>query len=119
MSVSSSFCFLCPLCSQFEEKFEEISGAEPSSSIPSTSGYDEHTAAAAKDENQHDEIEMEGQETHRICSDANAQQDFVSGIMKIVPEVDVSLICELNTCCGRKSLVLLFSCRSGHYLSLL
>ncbi|KMT04925.1 hypothetical protein BVRB_7g170910 [Beta vulgaris subsp. vulgaris] len=76
------------LVSQFEEKFEEISGAEPSSSIPSTSGYDEHTAAAAKDENQHDEIEMEGQETHRICSDANAQQDFVSGIMKIVPEVD-------------------------------
>nr|CAC17702.1 transcription factor (E2F) [Oxybasis rubra] len=76
------------LVSQFEEKFEEISGAEPPPSIPSTSGYNEDTTTAAKEENRDDETKMQGQETHRICSDANAQQDFVSGIMKIVPEVD-------------------------------
>lgn len=76
------------LVSQFEEKFEEISGAEPPPSIPSTSGYDEQTTAAAKDESRDDEFEMQGQETDRFCSDTNAQQDFVSGIMKIVPEVD-------------------------------
>uniref|UniRef100_A0A803KR80 E2F/DP family winged-helix DNA-binding domain-containing protein n=1 Tax=Chenopodium quinoa TaxID=63459 RepID=A0A803KR80_CHEQI len=76
------------LVSQFEEKFEEISGAEPQPSMPSTSGCDEGTTAAAKEESRDDETEMQGQETHRICSDANDQQDFVSGIMKIVPEVD-------------------------------
>ncbi|XP_057548560.1 transcription factor E2FB-like isoform X2 [Amaranthus tricolor] len=59
------------LVSQFEEKFEEISDAEPAPSIPSTSGNNDH--AAAEEE---------------ICPDANSQQDFVSGIMKIVPEVD-------------------------------
>lgn len=42
------------------------------------------------------EIEMHGQDAHRICSDLNASQDFVSGIMKIVPsEVDVSLVLDL------------------------
>lgn len=78
--------------SQFEEKFEEISGAEPPPSIPSTSGYDEETTAAAKYERRDDKTEMQGQGTLAICSDANAPQDFVSGIMKIVPEVDVSVI---------------------------
>ncbi|KNA21203.1 hypothetical protein SOVF_045470 [Spinacia oleracea] len=76
------------LVSQFEEKFEEISGAEPPPSIPSTSGYDEETTAAAKYERRDDKTEMQGQGTLAICSDANAPQDFVSGIMKIVPEVD-------------------------------
>ncbi|KAL2932655.1 Transcription factor E2FB [Bienertia sinuspersici] len=76
------------LVSQFEEKFEEISGTEPPPSIPSTSGFDEHTPVMEKEDNRGNEIEMQGQETHRMCSDANAQQDFVSGIMKIVPEVD-------------------------------
>lgn len=44
------------------------------------------------------EIEMQGQDAHRMCSDLNASQDFVSGIMKIVPsDVDVSLALDL---CG-------------------
>lgn len=37
------------------------------------------------------EIEMQGHDANRMCSDLSASQDFVSGIMKIVPsEVDVS-----------------------------
>lgn len=72
------------LVSQFEEKFEEINGVEAPPSIPSTSGYEEHATTSVKS----NETEMQVQETQRICSDASAPQDFVSGIMKIVPEVD-------------------------------
>ncbi|CAO2841067.1 unnamed protein product [Amaranthus hypochondriacus] len=75
------------LVSQFEEKFEEISGAEPPSNLPSTASYYEQTTAAADDESRGNEIEMQEQETQRLYPDANSQ-DFVSGIMKIVPEVD-------------------------------
>ncbi|CAO2825171.1 unnamed protein product [Amaranthus hypochondriacus] len=75
------------LVSQFEEKFEEISGAEPPSNLPSTASYNEQTTAAADDESRGNEIEMQEQETQRLYPDANSQ-DFVSGIMKIVPEVD-------------------------------
>lgn len=38
------------------------------------------------------EIEMQGQDAQRMSSDLNTSQDFVSGIMRIVPsDVDVSL----------------------------
>ncbi|XP_052175733.1 transcription factor E2FB-like [Diospyros lotus] len=77
------------LVSQFEEKFEEISGMEATPSIPSTSGLNENpTAQLVIEEGRVNEIEIQGQEANRICSDINASQDFVSGIMKIVPEVD-------------------------------
>ncbi|XP_057534284.1 transcription factor E2FB [Amaranthus tricolor] len=75
------------LVSQFEEKFEEISGAEPPSSLPSTASYNEQTTATAENESRGNEIEMQEHETQRLYPDANSQ-DFVSGIMKIVPEVD-------------------------------
>ncbi|KAL7171665.1 hypothetical protein ACSBR2_036343 [Camellia fascicularis] len=74
--------------SQFEEKFEEINGDEASPSIPLTSGFDGNSAAQMVTEESRNDTEMQGQEDHRLCSDINASQDFVSGIMKIVPEVD-------------------------------
>ena len=86
--------------SQFEEKFEEISGAEPPSSLPSTASYNEQTTATEENESRGNEIEMQEHETQRLYPDANSQ-DFVSGIMKIVPEVDVSLIFELIFCMGK------------------
>ena len=80
--------------SQFEEKFEEINGVEAPPSFPSSSGYSEDpTAASLTEESRGKEIEMQGQDADRISSDPNASQDFVGGIMKIVPsDVDVSLI---------------------------
>ncbi|CAL5352548.1 unnamed protein product [Camellia sinensis] len=76
------------LVSQFEEKFEEINGDEASPSIPLTSGFDGNPAAPIVTEESRNDTEMQGQEDHRLCSNINASQDFVSGIMKIVPEVD-------------------------------
>ncbi|KAA8514969.1 hypothetical protein F0562_018244 [Nyssa sinensis] len=77
------------LVSQFEEKFEEINGVEVPQSIPSMSRLTESPAAAmSTEQSRGNEIEMQGQEAHRMCIDPNASQDFLSGIMKIVPEVD-------------------------------
>ncbi|XVF69240.1 hypothetical protein PTKIN_Ptkin11bG0065200 [Pterospermum kingtungense] len=76
------------LVSQFEEKFEEIQGVDPPTNFPSTSGLNENpttTMVTDTEENRGKEIEMQGQDTNRMCSDLNASQDFVSGIMKIVP----------------------------------
>lgn len=74
------------LVSQFEEKFEEINGLEAPPSFPSSSGYNEDpTAAMVTEESRGKEIEIQGQDAHRMSSDLNASQDFVSGIMKIVP----------------------------------
>ena len=85
--VVNLFCF-----SQFEEKFEESNSVEAPPGIPSTSGFNENPAVPmAIEETTRNEIEMQGQEDQRLCTDTNASQDFVSGIMKIVPEVDVSL----------------------------
>ncbi|XVF05097.1 hypothetical protein REPUB_Repub05bG0142000 [Reevesia pubescens] len=74
------------LVSQFEEKFEEIQGVDPPPNFPSTSGLNENPATSmVTEESRGKEIEMQGQDTNRMCSDLNASQDFVSGIMKIVP----------------------------------
>ncbi|KAB2012720.1 hypothetical protein ES319_D09G110200v1 [Gossypium barbadense] len=74
------------LVSQFEEKFEEIQGADPPPNFPSTSGLNENPATTmVPEESRGKEIEMQGQDDNRMCSDLNASQDFVSGIMKIVP----------------------------------
>ncbi|KAH9603932.1 hypothetical protein KSS87_018016 [Heliosperma pusillum] len=76
------------LVSQFEEKFEEISAApEPPPSLPGPSGYNEDLPAIVKNESRCIEMKTRGHENHRTCFDTNAQ-DFVGGIMKIVPEVD-------------------------------
>lgn len=63
-------------------------------SLPSTSGFNETPATTVgTDDTRGKEIETREQDVHRMCSDLNASQDFVGGIMKIVPSVvDVSLI---------------------------
>ncbi|KAK9727053.1 hypothetical protein RND81_05G254800 [Saponaria officinalis] len=77
------------LVSQFEEKFEEINAVEaPSSSEPSTSGYNEHPTAEANNENKNKMTELQERETPTMCADAYVAQECASGIMKIVPEVD-------------------------------
>ncbi|XP_021278199.1 transcription factor E2FB isoform X1 [Herrania umbratica] len=74
------------LVSQFEEKFEEIQGVDPPPNFPSTSGLNENPGTTmVMEESRGKEIETQGQDTNRMCSDLNASQDFVSGIMKIVP----------------------------------
>ncbi|XP_022729951.1 transcription factor E2FB-like isoform X1 [Durio zibethinus] len=74
------------LVSQFEEKFEEIQGVDQPPNFPSTSCLNENPATTmVTEESRGKEIEMEGQDTNRMSSDLNASQDFVSGIMKIVP----------------------------------
>ncbi|GFZ17747.1 E2F transcription factor 1 [Actinidia rufa] len=77
------------LVSQFEEKFEESNAVEAPPGIPSTSVFNENPAVPmAIEETTGNELGMQGQEDQRLCTDTNASQDFVSGIMKIVPEVD-------------------------------
>lgn len=80
--------------SQFEEKFEEIHGVEPPPSYPSSSGFNENVATTmVTGESTGKEIEVQEQDADRMCSDLNTSQDFVSGIMKIVPsDIDVSLV---------------------------
>lgn len=81
-----------PHSSQFEEKFEEINGVELPTSFPSSSGIRDDPAAALVIENTAHNVELQGQDDHRTYADPSASQDFVSGIMKIVPsDVDVSL----------------------------
>ncbi|XP_071931472.1 transcription factor E2FB-like [Coffea arabica] len=77
------------LVSQFEEKFEEINAVEAPPDIPSTSGVNENLATTSvTKESGGDNIQIEEQEDNRMCSDIGTSQDFVSGIMKIVPDVD-------------------------------
>lgn len=78
------------LVSQFEEKFEEIHGAEAPPNLPSNSGFNENQAATViTEESRGKEIEVQEQDAQRLCTDLSSSQDFVSGIMKIVPsEVD-------------------------------
>ena len=77
--------------SQFEEKFEEINGIDAAPNIPYSPELNKHPVTAVREERGKD-IQMQAQDGHRACSDLSAAQDFVSGIMKIVPsDVDVSL----------------------------
>ncbi|KAK8550772.1 hypothetical protein V6N12_039461 [Hibiscus sabdariffa] len=74
------------LVSQFEEKFEEIQGVDPPQNIPSTSGLNDYPATTmVTEESRRKDVEMLAQDTNRICSDLNSSQDFVNGILKIVP----------------------------------
>ncbi|KAL1544046.1 transcription factor E2FB-like [Salvia divinorum] len=70
------------LVSQFEEKFEEINAVEEQASIPGVQG-DYACVPSPRPEIGRSETAMQGVEPQRMCSD-----DFVSGILKIVPEVD-------------------------------
>ncbi|XP_024969316.1 transcription factor E2FB isoform X1 [Cynara cardunculus var. scolymus] len=76
------------LVSQFEEKLEEMNRAEPNSSIPSMMEMIENpTTETAMEASQEHGVGMQTTDT-QACSDVNASEDFVSGIMKIVPNID-------------------------------
>ncbi|KAK1411514.1 hypothetical protein QVD17_38063 [Tagetes erecta] len=77
------------LVSQFEEKLEDINRSETNSSVPSTSKMIENlTTETTMGLGQASEIGMQRTDFANTCSDVNASDDFVSGIMKIVPDVD-------------------------------
>ncbi|XP_039015085.1 transcription factor E2FB-like isoform X1 [Hibiscus syriacus] len=78
------------LVSQFEENFEEIQGVDPAPNFPSTSDLNDNpTTNMVTEESRGKEVVMQGHDANRMCSDIIGSQDFVSGIMKIVPsEVD-------------------------------
>lgn len=59
--------------------------------MPSTSGLNENeTPTLATEENEEVDIGMEGKENQSVRSEVGTSQDFMTGIMKIVPDVDVS-----------------------------
>ncbi|XP_049343159.1 transcription factor E2FB-like [Solanum verrucosum] len=77
------------LVSKFEEKFEEINTVEEPSTMPPTSGFIENeTVTLPVDDGGGVDVGMEEQENQRECPEAGTSQDFVSGIVKIVPDVD-------------------------------
>ncbi|CAL5357015.1 unnamed protein product [Camellia sinensis] len=75
------------LVSQFEEKFEEMNGGEPSMNFPiaSSSGSNENPATETTTGSIGVEIEPRAQDGHGLSSDLNVSQDYAGGIMKIVP----------------------------------
>ncbi|MBA0819829.1 hypothetical protein Gohar_022126, partial [Gossypium harknessii] len=75
------------LVSQFEEKFEEMNGVEPPLSVPlaSSSGSNENQVELVNTVSIRKEIEPQAQQTHQVCSDINASQESVGGMMRIVP----------------------------------
>ncbi|KAL2328425.1 hypothetical protein Fmac_021852 [Flemingia macrophylla] len=72
------------LVSQFEEKFEEINGVDIAPKLPSSPDVNKHQSTIVPEDRGKD-IEVQGQEVQEPCSDFTTSQDFVSGIMKIVP----------------------------------
>lgn len=71
-----------------------MNGVEIPMSLPlaSSSGSNENPATEMVTvENSGKEIECQAQDGQNMCSDLNASQEFVGGIMKIVPDVDVSV----------------------------
>ncbi|NP_001312535.1 transcription factor E2FB-like [Nicotiana tabacum] len=77
------------LVSQFEEKFEEINAVEAPSAMPSTSGFNENdTATLPTEENGGVDGRIDEKENQSVCADVGTSQDFASGIMKIVSDVD-------------------------------
>ncbi|KAL3532147.1 hypothetical protein ACH5RR_005668 [Cinchona calisaya] len=77
------------LVSQFEEKFEDVNGGEPSMGYPlaSSSGSNDNPASETTI------LEKTGmmlreQEDDRMGADLDASQDYAGGMMKIVPSED-------------------------------
>ncbi|CAK9180783.1 unnamed protein product [Ilex paraguariensis] len=94
------------LVSQFEEKFEEMNGIEPSMSFPlaSSSVSNENLATGiASNGNIALQIEAREQDGHRMSSDLSVSQDYAVGMTKIVPS-DVDMLASRT--CGRQTLVL-------------
>ncbi|KAL2534529.1 Transcription factor E2FA [Abeliophyllum distichum] len=72
------------LVSQFEEKFEEMNGGEPSTSLPLGSSENAITEGALLASSGR-EIEAQAQDNHRISNDFGALQECAGGMTKIVP----------------------------------
>lgn len=71
-------------------QFEEINAVEAKPSILEKSSANE-IASASTEEITRNEINVEGIAVERMRSETSTSQDFVSGIMKLVPEdFDVS-----------------------------
>ncbi|KAL7084790.1 hypothetical protein ACP275_14G242900 [Erythranthe tilingii] len=79
------------LVSQFEEKFEEIHAVEAPENIPGPSNANENASAQPPPQEimRGNEIDVQAIEAQRMSSEASTSQDFVNGIMKIVPDVDI------------------------------
>lgn len=76
------------LISQFEEKFEEINGADPPTGFPlaSSSGSNEQLVTEmVPAECSGKELEPQALLSSQAYSDLNASQEFAGGMMKIVP----------------------------------
>lgn len=83
--------------SQFEEKFEEINGVDVAPKFPSSPEFNKHQSTVVPEDKGKD-IEVQGQDGHGPSSDFTNSQDFVSGIMKIVPSdvaVSIASVCEI------------------------
>ncbi|CAA2969350.1 transcription factor E2FB isoform X1 [Olea europaea subsp. europaea] len=76
------------LVSQFEERFEEMNGVEVQPSNPPTSTFDENASVTPATEEIRVNEANQSLEAQRMCSDTSTSQDFVSGILKIVPDID-------------------------------
>nr|GLL31308.1 transcription factor E2FB-like isoform X1 [Ipomoea trifida] len=76
------------LVSQFEKKLEEINAVDVAPSIHSTSGANENATAMVETEESRGNEVLQEKETERVSSNVGTSQDFTSGIMKIVPDVD-------------------------------
>ncbi|KAL9253815.1 Transcription factor E2FB-like protein [Drosera capensis] len=74
------------LVSKFEEKFEDISPVEMHRDLPRNPENNQGMTPSTVMETG-EGIQKQEQETQK-CEDENASNDFVSGIMKIVPEAD-------------------------------
>lgn len=87
--------------SQFEEKFEEINGVDVAPKLPSSPDVSKHQSPVVPEDRGKD-IEMQEQEVPGPSSDFTTSQDFVSGIMKIVPSdvaVSITSVCEAFVLC--------------------
>ncbi|CAL9206281.1 unnamed protein product [Musa hybrid cultivar] len=76
------------LVSQFEEKFEEMSGVEIPPKLLPTSNSDSveySMVPIVTEESRGNEMELDIQQSERIWSDVNSSHDFGGGMMKIVP----------------------------------
>ncbi|KAG6415192.1 hypothetical protein SASPL_122597 [Salvia splendens] len=79
------------LVSQHEEKFEEVDAVDEHPSIPAVPGVEANDYASVpspRPKTGGSETAMPGEELRRMCPDVSTSDDFVSGILKIVPEVD-------------------------------
>ncbi|KAL5710450.1 E2F transcription factor 3 [Ranunculus cassubicifolius] len=73
------------LVSQFEEKFEELNGSEPTPSEPPPSNDKHQEETTPLEEGNKEAMVISEQDTEMVNTDLNTSQDFVGGIMKIVP----------------------------------